>query len=257
MAATIERIAPERVQAELTRILTEGGARRGLELLEASGLLEHVLPEVQRLKGVPQPPDFHPEGDVWTHTLLVLGSLGPCTPALGWAALLHDVAKPQTIQFADRIRFHGHAEQGSALARGILTRLRCSNELIDAVVSLVGTHMRFQDVPKMGEAAFRRFLRLPHLEDLLLLHRADCLGSRKVPEMLERIARRRAKLTESDIRPQPLLRGHDLMELGYRPGPAMGEILRALEEEQLEGRLVSREAATRWLRERFPPTLRP
>jgi poly(A) polymerase len=252
MAAMIERIAPERVQAELTRILTEGGARRGLELLDASGLLEHVLPEVERLKGVPQPPDFHPEGDVWTHTLLVLDSLGSCTPALGWAALLHDAAKPQTIQFADRIRFHGHAEQGADLARLILTRLRCSNELIDAVASLVASHMRFQDVPKMGEAAFRRFLRLPHLEELLLLHRADCLGSGKVPEMLERIARRRATLTESDIHPQPLLRGHDLMQLGYQPGPGMGEMLKALEEEQLEGRLHTREAATRWISERFP-----
>jgi poly(A) polymerase len=166
--------------------------------------------------------------------------------------LLHDAAKPQTIQFADRIRFHGHAEQGADLARLILTRLRCSNELIDVVASLVASHMRFQDVPKMGEAAFRRFLRLPHLEELLLLHRADCLGSGKVPEMLERIARRRATLTESDIHPQPLLRGHDLMQLGYQPGPGMGEMLKALEEEQLEGRLHTREAATRWISERFP-----
>jgi putative nucleotidyltransferase with HDIG domain len=257
MAAAIERIAPERVQAELTSILTEGGARRGLELLDASGLLKHVLPEVERLKGVPQPLDFHPEGDVWTHTLLVMDALGPCTPVLGWAALLHDIAKPQTIQFADRIRFHGHAEMGADLARRILTRLRCSNELSDAVATLVGAHMRFQDVPRMGEASFRRFLRLPHLEELLLLHRADCIGSRKAPEILELIARRRAVLTESDIHPEPLLRGHDLMELGYQPGPAMGEMLRALEEEQLEGRLGSREAAERWLRERFPRAHRP
>ena len=252
MAATIERIAPERVQNELTRILTEGGAKRGLELLDASGLLSRILPEVARLRGVPQPPDFHPEGDVWNHTLLVLESLGACTPALGWAALLHDIAKPDTIQFADRIRFHGHSEKGADAARRILTRLRCSNELIEAVASLVGAHMRFQDVPKMGEAAFRRFLRLPHFEELLQLHRADCLGARKGSEILELIARRRATLTESDIHPEPLLRGDDLIELGYRPGPAMGEMLSALEEEQLEGRLRSREAATIWLGERFP-----
>jgi poly(A) polymerase len=257
MAATIERIAPERVQGELTRILTEGGARRGLELLDASGLLPYVLPEVARLKGVPQPPDFHPEGDVWTHTLLVLDSLGVCTPALGWAALLHDVAKPETIQFADRIRFHGHSEKGAAAARRILTRLRCSNELTEAVASLVGAHMRFQDVPKMGEAAFRRFLRLPHFEELLQLHRADCLGARKGAETLDLIARRRATLTESDIRPEPLLRGDDLIELGYATGPAMGVILRALEEEQLEGRLRSREEAIRWLKGRFPAIVRP
>jgi len=255
MASTIERIAPERVQGELTRILTEGGARRGFELLDASGLLPHVLPEVARLKGVPQPPDFHPEGDVWTHTMLVLDSLGPCTPALGWAALLHDIAKPETIQFADRIRFHGHAEKGADEARRILTRLRCSNELSEAVASLVGAHMRFQDVPNMGEAAFRRFLRLPHLEELLQLHCADCLGARKGSETLELIARRRATLTESDIHPAPLLRGHDLIELGYRPGPAMGEMLSALEEEQLEGRLRSREEAVRWLKRHFPATV--
>lgn len=251
LAPSIERIAPERVQGELTRILTEGGARRGFELLDASGLLRHVLPELERLKGVPQPPDFHPEGDVWTHTLLVLDSLGPCTPVLGWAALLHDIAKPETIQFADRIRFHGHAEKGADVARRILTRLRCSNELSAAVASLVGSHMRFQDVSKMGEAAFRRFLRLPHFDELLLLHRADCLGSRGRAGTLDLIASRRAPLTESDIHPTPLLRGHDLMELGYQPGPAMGKILKALEEEQLGGNLRSREEAVRWLKRHF------
>lgn len=256
MAAAIERIAPERVRQELTRILAEGGARRGLELLDSSGLLHHVLPEVERLKGVPQPPDYHPEGDVWTHTLLVLETLGPSEPALAWAALLHDIAKPETMSIADRIRFHGHAEKGAILARQILSRLRASNELIDSVASLVGAHMRFQDVPKMGEAAFRRFLRLPHFEDLLLLHRADSLGSRKGLGTLDQIARRRATLTEADIRPAPLLNGDDLIELGYRPGPDMGEILQALEEEQLEGRLRTREEATNWLRRRFPPAPR-
>ncbi len=251
MAAAIKRIAPERVREELTRILTEGGARRGLELLDDSGLLRHVLPEVERLKGVPQPPDFHPEGDVWTHTLLVMETLGRSEPALAWAALLHDIAKPETMSVVDRIRFHGHAEKGAILARKILTRLRASNELIDAVASLVGAHMRVQDVPKMGEAAFRRFVRLPRFEDLLLLHRADSLGSRKGLETLDQIARRRATLTESDIRPAPLLNGDDLIELGYRPGPSMGEILQALEEEQLEGRLRTREEAEKWLQGRF------
>jgi putative nucleotidyltransferase with HDIG domain len=254
LAGLIERIAPERVQNELTRILTEGGARRGFELLDASGLLPHVLPEVARLKGVPQPPDYHPEGDVWTHTLLVLDSLGVCTPALGWAALLHDIAKPETIQFADRIRFHGHAEKGAGMARRILARLRCSNELSEAVASLVGAHMRFQDVAKMGEAAFRRFLRLPHFEELLQLHRADSLGGRRGVETLELIARRRATLTASDIRPAPLLNGRDLIALGYRPGPAMGEILGALEEEQLEGRLHTRDDAFVWLSRHYPAT---
>lgn len=252
MAPAIERIAPERVREELTRILTEGGAKRGLELLDASGLLRHVLPEVERLKGVPQPPEFHPEGDVWTHTLLVLEALGPCEPALAWAALLHDIAKSETMSVSDRIRFHGHAEQGAILAREILTRLRASNELIDAVSSLVGAHMQFRNVREMGEAAFRRFIRLPRFDELQQLHRADCIGSHEGLETLDLIARRRAALTESDLRPTPLLRGHDLIELNYKPGPEMGKILQALEEEQLEGRLTTREDALKWLQESFP-----
>jgi len=252
LAPRIERIAPERIRAELTRILTEGGARRGVELLDVAGLLHYVLPEVERMKGIPQPPDYHPEGDVWTHTLCVLGQLGECAPALGWAALLHDIGKPVTMHVTDRIRFHGHAEKGAAMARRILTRLRASNDLIDAVAALVGAHMRFMDIPRMGEAAFRRFLRLPHLDELLQLHRADSLGSHRGLETLELIARRRAALTEADIRPTPLLRGNDLIALGYQPGPLMGKILAALEEEQLEGRLRTREEAAAWLRARFP-----
>ncbi len=252
LAPAIERIAPERVRAELTRILTEGGARRGLELLDASGLLRYVLPEVERLKGVPQPPEFHPEGDVWTHTLLVMEALGPCEPVLAWAALLHDIAKPATMSVTDRIRFHGHAEQGATLARQILTRLRASNELIDAVAALVGAHMQFRNVPEMGEAAFRRFIRLPHFDELQQLHRADRLGSQQGLEMLDLIALRRASLTEADLRPTPLLRGHDLIAQGYKPGPEMGKILHALEEMQLEGRLTTRGDALKWLQENFP-----
>jgi poly(A) polymerase len=251
-AASIEHISPERVRDELTRILTEGGARRGLELLDSSGLLHHVLPEVEALKGVAQPPEYHPEGDVWTHTLLALESLGPCEPALGWAVLLHDVAKPRTMTVTDRIRFNAHAEQGALLAREILTRLRASNELADGVAGLVAAHMRFNDVPRMGEAAFRRFLRLPNFDTLLRLHRADCLGSRKGLETLDRVERRRAALTDADIRPTPLLRGDELIALGYQPGPAMGEILKALEEQQLEGRVRTHEAAVEWLKLHFP-----
>ena len=247
-APSIERIAPERICAELTRILTEGGARRGFELLDETGLLHHVLPEVERLKGVQQPPNFHPEGDVWRHTLLVLDALGPCTPALGWAALLHDIAKPRTMTISDRIRFNGHAEQGAELARKILGRLRCSGELIAAVCSHVAAHMRFQDVSKMGEAAFRRFLRLSNFDELLALHRADRMGSRQDLEALELVERRRAALSPADIRPVPLLTGRDLLALGFAEGPELGKLLAALEEEQLEGRLRTRDEALAWLR---------
>jgi poly(A) polymerase len=252
-AASIERIAAERVYAELTRILTEGGARRGLELLDSTGLLEHVLPEVARMKGVAQPPEFHPEGDVWTHTLLVLDALEtPCPPALAWAALLHDVGKPETLRVSDRIRFHGHAEAGALRAREILTRLRASRALIDAVASHIGAHMRFQDVSKMGEAAFRRFLRLPGFDELLALHRADRLGSLQDLAAYELVVRRRAALTPEQIRPRPLLTGSDLQRLGYPPGPSMGEMLRALEEEQLEGHLRSAAEAQAWFMEHYP-----
>ena len=252
MASSIHRIAPERVRDELTRILTEGGARRGVELLDSTGLLHQVLPEVERLKGVPQPPDYHPEGDVWIHTLLVLDAVGPCTPELGWAALLHDVGKPATMRVTDRIRFHGHGELGARMARAILTRLRASNELIETVASHVAAHMRFQDAPRMGEAAFRRFLRLPRFDELLQLHEADRRGSRMDLRTVEAVRQRRAALTEADIHPQPLLNGRDLMALGHAEGPALGEMLKALEEEQLEGRLRTREGALEWIKARFP-----
>ena len=252
MALMIRRIAPERVRGELTRILTEGGARRGCELLDASGLLHELLPEVERMKGVPQPPDYHPEGDVWTHTLLVLEAVGPCTPELGWAALLHDIGKPSTISMEDRIRFHGHGETGARMAREILNRLRASNELIAAVVSHVAAHMRFQDAPRMGEAAFRRFLRQPRFDELLALHEADRRGSRMDLHTAELVRRRRAALTAADIHPKPLLSGRELMALGYPEGPELGRILKALEEEQLEGRVRTRDEAMRWVRDQFP-----
>jgi poly(A) polymerase len=252
MAPAIHRIAPERVRDELTRILTEGGARRGVELLDSSGLLHELLPEVERLKGVPQPPDYHPEGDVWIHTLLVLDAVGPCTPELGWAALLHDVGKPATMTVTDRIRFHGHGELGARMARAILTRLRASNELIETVASHVAAHMRFQDAPKMGEAAFRRFLRLPRFDELLKLHEADRRGSRMDLRTVEAVRQRRAALTAADIHPRPLVNGRDLMALGYPEGPALGEMLKALEEEQLEGRLHTRDDALAWIGARFP-----
>ena len=252
MAPAIERIAPERLREELTRIVTEGGARRGCELLDASGLLHELLPEVERMKGVPQPPDYHPEGDVWTHTLLVLEAVGPCTPELGWAALLHDIGKPSTITVQDRIRFHGHGETGARMARAILMRLRASNELIEAVVSHVAAHMRFQDAPRMGEAAFRRFLRLPRFDELLALHEADRRGSRMDLRTAELVRQRKATLTHADIHPKPLLSGHELMALGYAEGPELGRILKALEEEQLEGKLSTREQALAWVRGRFP-----
>ena len=173
----ILNMAMERVREELVRILTEGGARRGFELLDASGMLADLLPEVAAMKGVEQPPEYHPEGDVWQHTLLLLEQLQQPTPTLALGALLHDVGKPRTFRVAERIRFDGHVEEGVRLARGILTRLRFSREEMEQVEALIDNHMRFKDVNRMKESTLKRFLRLPEFPEHLELHRLDVLSS--------------------------------------------------------------------------------
>ena len=175
--AKILRVSPERIRDELVRILTEGGARRGFELLDASGLLADILPEVAAMKGVEQPPEFHPEGDVWTHTLIMLEGLRSPSPALALGVLLHDVGKPGTFRVADRIRFDGHVELGERIARDILNRLRFSNAEIDQVIALIANHMRFSHVHQMRESTLKRMLRLPAFEEHLELHRLDCSSS--------------------------------------------------------------------------------
>ena len=174
MHQKITRVSPERIRDELVRILTEGGARRGFELLDASGLLNDILPEVAAMKGVRQPPEFHPEGDVWTHTLIMLEGLRSPTPALALGVLLHDVGKPGTFRVADRIRFDGHVELGERIARDILTRLRFSNAVIEQVLALVANHMRFSHVHQMRESTLKRMLRMDRFDEHLELHRLDC-----------------------------------------------------------------------------------
>lgn len=252
MPAAVAGVSAERVRDEISRILTEGAARRGFELLDASGLLQAVLPEIARMKGVPQPPQFHPEGDVWIHTLLLLENLPPAPPLiLALGALLHDVGKPPTITFEGRIRFSGHAEVGARLARDILTRLRYPGAVVDAVVSLVRNHMRFLDLPRMGLAARKRFFRLPYFEEQLELHRIDLLGGFRPLNSFEEALRQRAALPEAELRPPPLITGEDLIALGYVPGPLFKRILSAVEEEQLEGALATREQALAFVGEKF------
>jgi poly(A) polymerase len=185
MHASIARVSAERVRDELVRILTEGGARRGFELLDASGLLNDILPEVAAMKGVEQPPEYHPEGDVWVHTLLLLEQLEHPTVELAMGALLHDVGKPPTFRVAERIRFDGHVEAGVKLARDILKRLRFSNHECEQVVALVANHMRFADAQKMRESTLKRFLRLPRFPEHLELHRLDVLSSNRRLENYE------------------------------------------------------------------------
>lgn len=250
---SITRVAPERIRDELTLILTEGGARLGMELLEGSGLLEIILPEVARMRGVEQPPEFHPEGDVWVHTLLVLDALGPCEPTLALAALLHDVGKPPTFTRDSRIRFNGHAELGARMAEDILRRLRYPAALVERVAANVASHMKFMDVPRMKESTFRRFVRQPHFEELLELHRVDLLGSLKPPAGYEQIKKRWQSLPVEALRPPALLTGNDLLAMGYLPGPQFRLMLEAVEEAQLEGKAVTPQQAREFVLRRWPP----
>jgi len=247
----IVKVSPERVRDELARILTEGGARRGFELLDETGLLGDILPEVAAMKGVAQPPEFHPEGDVWTHTLLLLEKLRHPTVTLAAGALLHDVGKPATFRIADRIRFDGHVEEGVRLAHDILTRLRFSNEQISQIKALIAHHMRFKDSGQMRESTMKRFLRMENFTEHLELHRLDCLSSNGKLDTYKRVLARLAELGEEELRPKPLLTGRDLIELGYQPGPSFGTMLAAVEDAQLEGSVQTKEDALALVRAQF------
>jgi poly(A) polymerase len=257
-AAGIEQVSAERVRDELTKILTEGSARRGFELLDESGLLVQVLPEISRMKGVEQPPEYHPEGDVWVHTLTLLEHLEKgSSMTLAWGMLLHDVGKPATFtapdpsRAGDRIRFNGHVEVGMAVTRGILNRLRFSNEDCAQILALVQHHMQFGDVMKMKQSTLKRFLRLPKFEEHLALHRADVLSSNKNLALYEYAKRHLEELGEEQLKPKLLVTGEDLIAAGYKPGPAFKEMLVAAEDAQLEGAIATREEGLRLIEERF------
>lgn len=239
----ISRISSERIRDELLRILSEGGARRGFELLDECGLLVHVLPEVKALQGVQQPPEFHPEGDVWTHVLLMLEELHDPTPTLAVGVLLHDVGKPPTFRIADRIRFDSHAEVGARMAAEISSRLKLPNQDNDRITSLVANHMRFKDVQQMRLSTLKRFLRLPHFGEHLELHRLDCLASNKRTDSYEYVRAKLAELAQEELLPPRLVTGQDLIHAGYKPGPTFGRALEAVETAQLEGEIHSRDQA--------------
>jgi putative nucleotidyltransferase with HDIG domain len=247
----IAKVSAERVREELVRILTEGGARYGFELLDATGLLTDLLPEVASMKGVEQPPEFHPEGDVWVHTLLLLEKLDRPTPTLALGALLHDVGKPSTFRVAERIRFDGHVEEGVRMAHDILQRLRFSREEQEQIEALVANHMRFKDVDRMKESTLKRFLRLPEFEEHLELHRLDCLASHRRLDHYDFVRRKLEQLPEEQLKPKPLLTGHDLIAAGYTPGPQFSKMLTAVEDAQLEGRIQSWEEALEMVKGMF------
>lgn len=252
--ASILRVSAERVRDELVRILTEGHARRGFELLDESGLLSAILPEIAAMKGVEQPPEYHPEGDVWTHTLMMLDGLRDPRPALAMGVLLHDVGKPGTFRRApDRIRFDGHVELGVALAKNILRRLRFSNADCEQAIALVANHMRFMDVPRMKDSTLKRFLRLDRFDEHLELHRLDCANSKGNLETYEFVRQKLEAIPPEQLKPPRLIGGRELIEAGYHPGPRFSAMLQAVEDAQLEGAIGDPAAALLWIREKFGP----
>ena len=252
-AAEIVEISAERIRDELNAMLTEGAPHQAFALLDETGLLEAVLPEAAKMRGVPQSPEHHPEGDVWTHTLLLLDNLRDPSVTLAWGALLHDVGKPDTIEFADRIRFHGHVEVGVKLAEEILTRLRFSNQQIERIIALVANHMRFGHVTEMRMGRLKRFLQTDGFDEHMELHRLDCVASHGKLGNYEFVREKVAEIPESELRPPRLVRGDDLIAAGYRPGPVFREMLEWVETEQLEGRVTTKHDALVKLGERFPP----
>jgi poly(A) polymerase len=250
---SIRTVSAERIREELVRILTEGGARRGFELLDHSGLLEILLPEVAAMKGVPQPPEFHPEGDVWTHVLLMLEALRNPTPTLALGVLLHDVGKPGTFSFRDRIRFDGHAELSARMAVEILTRLRFSNDQIRQVEALAAKHLRFKDVTRMRQSTLKRFLRLERFEEHLELHRLDCVASHGLLDHYCFVRSKLDEIPQEQLKPLRLVTGHDLIRAGYAPGPAFSQMLKAVEDAQLEGQIHTSEEALELVRSVFGP----
>jgi poly(A) polymerase len=248
LAPEIHQVSAERLRDELTKLLTEGAARRGFELLDETRLLAEVLPEIARMKGVEQPPQFHPEGDVWIHTLMMLEGLpASCSRTLAWGVLLHDVGKPPTFKPPQgpggRIRFDEHVEVGTRMAEAICRRLRFSNEDTEQIAGLVANHLRFKDVAQMKPSTLKRFVRLDRFEEHLELHRLDCLSSHGGLSAYGFVQRFLAETPPEQVRPPRLLGGEELKILGFPPGPKFKVILEAVEEAQLNGKIRTKEEA--------------
>ena len=255
-APEIHEVSAERLRDELTKILTEGAARRGFELLDETRLLPELLPEIARMKGVEQPPQFHPEGDVWTHTLMMIDGLpAGCSRTLAWGVLLHDVGKPPTFAPPSgpggRIRFDEHVEVGTRMAEEICRRLRFPNDDTAQIMALVANHLRFKDVPQMKQSTLKRFVRLDRFDEHLELHRLDCSSSHGHLDNYEFVRRFLADTPPEQVRPARLVTGDDLISLGHAPGPAFQGILEAVEEAQLNGKVGTREEALRFVQDSF------
>jgi len=252
-AHLIAKISPERIRDEFSKIITAPRRRQGLELLVDTGLIDHFIPEVRALIGCEQPPEWHPEGDVYIHTCIMLEMLGPVASLeLCLAVLLHDIAKPptQTFDEADqRIRFNGHDALGAEMAHEILLRLKYPNAVIHAVEPMVARHMQFMNVQKMRTAKLKRFMAEPTFTEEMELHRVDCGSSNGFTDNYEFLQAKETEFAAEPLIPPPLVKGGDLIQLGLKPGPRFKAILEAIQTEQLEGRILDREAALAYLNE--------
>ncbi len=252
MASNIKQISVERIREELEKMLTGPHPDKSIRLLDKTDLLKMVLPEVTAMKGVKQPEEFHPEGDVWNHTLIMLKNMENPIFELAMGALLHDVGKPKTFSIEDRIRFNKHCEVGAQMTEQIGKRLRLSNKSIDNITELVRNHLRFKDVQKMRESTLKRFLRLPNFSEHLELHRLDCLASHGNLNNWKFCKQKLSDFKPQDIKPKPLINGHDLIKLGYKTGPIFKQILTTIEDAHLEGQIKTHEDALKFVQEKFP-----
>ena len=250
LASKISEVSHERVRDELIKMLTGPDPAQALELLDRTGLLKEILPEVSRMKGVKQPRKFHPEGDVWRHTLLLLRQLKDSPVDLAFGCLLHDVGKPATYRRSDRIRFNGHDRVGARMAEVILERLRFTSGLKARIVACVEGHMRFKDVRQMRESTLKKFLQRDTFETELLQHRIDCLASHGDLSNWRFLKKKLKTLSADEIRPKPLINGRDLLALGVAEGPLVGKILRAVENAQLEKRVATKDEALAWVQKK-------
>jgi poly(A) polymerase len=252
LSAQILQVSWERICDELVKILTGPKRDTGLDLLRESGLLEQILPEVMAMIGITQPPEFHPEGDVYSHTKAAIGLLRKPSPTLALGTLLHDVGKPPTFSVKERIRFDGHVELGGKMAAEICRRLRMSNDGTAAIVELVLQHLRFMSVKEMRLSTLKKFLHLPNFAEHLELHRVDCLSSHRDLENYNFCLQRLEEFKNEPAPAPSLINGKDLIALGYKPGPIFTEILRSVEDLQLEGTIESREKALDYIKRSYP-----
>ena len=257
-AAKIRGISAERIRDELIKLFLPPHASRGLALLHESGLLEHVLPELAATVACEQSPDFHPEGTVFQHLLMMLKNLPPhAEPALPWAVLLHDIAKPVTASrdpATGSIHFYGHERIGAEMAEQILERLRFPRQKIEEISKAVRYHMQFKDAVGMRKSTLRRLLMRPTFPLEIELHRLDCLGSNGRLDAYNLLLKEADALAHQPSLRPPLLKGDDLIALGMKPGPAMGTLLAEIREKQLQDELKTKTQARQWAKRRLGPT---